>query len=132
MNAMSAIKEYSAIDKKALIEEASPHRLIALLLSTLKQRVQQARHGLERQDAAATGTHLSKALDILSYLTVCVEPQPGATEISDNLRSLYSYMERRILEANRSRNGSILLEVTELIGELEEGWVNSSMDNGHG
>ena len=41
-------------------------------------------------------------------------------------------MERRILEANRSRNGSILLEVTELIGELEEGLVNSSMDNGHG
>ena len=59
MNAMSAIKEYSAIDKKALIEEPTPHRHIALLLSTLKQRVQQARHGLERQDAAATGTHLS-------------------------------------------------------------------------
>ena len=129
MNAMSAIKEYSTLDKKALIEEASPHRLIALLLSTLKLRIQQARHGLERQDAAAKGTHLSKALDILSYLKVCLEPQPGATEISENLRSLYTYMEQRILEANRSRDDSILLEVTELIGELEAGWADSRMGN---
>jgi flagellar protein FliS len=131
MNAVTAVQAYSFIDNVALVEQATPHQLVTLLMRSANQRLAQALQALDQNDIPAKGEQLSKVLDILNYLSVCVEPQQGGQDLSDNLLNLYSYMESRILHANLHHDAAILIEVKSLLTELEAGWhaINGSDHN---
>ena len=131
MNAVTAVQAYSFIDNVALVEQATPHQLVTLLMRSANQRLAQALQALDQNDIPAKGEQLSKVLDILNYLSVCVEPQQGGQDLSDNLLNLYSYMESRILHANLHNDAATLIEVKSLLTELEAGWnaINGSDHN---
>jgi flagellar secretion chaperone FliS len=131
MNAVTAVQAYSFIDNVALVEQATPHQLVTLLMRSANQRLAQALQSVEQNDTPAKGEHLSKVLDILNYLSVCVEPQQGGEDLSENLLNLYRYMERRILHANLHHDAAIIVEVKSLLTELEDGWhaINGSDHN---
>jgi len=122
MNAVTAVQAYSFIDNVALVEQATPHQLVTLLLRSANQRLAQALQSVDQNDIPAKGEHLSKVLDILNYLSVCVEPQQGGEDLSENLLNLYKYMESRILHANLHHEAPPLIEVKSLLMELESGW----------
>lgn len=131
MNAVTAVQAYSFIDNVALVEQATPHQLVTLLMRSANQRLAQALQSVEQNDIRAKGEHLSKVLDIFNYLSVCVEPQRGGEELSENLLNLYTYMENRILNANLHHDAAPLVEVKSLLTELEAGWraINGSDHN---
>ena len=64
---------------------------------------------------------MSKAIAIIEYLRASLEPG-GDPAFSEQMGDLYSYMERRIFEANAQNDEQGFVEVQGLLREVEEGW----------
>ena len=58
---------------------------------------------------------------IIEYLRASLEPG-GDPAFSEQMGELYSYMERRIFEANAQNDEQGFVEVQGLLREVEEGW----------
>lgn len=121
MNAMMAMRQYQAVNTQAQVGDASPHRLIQMLMEGGLTRIAQARGAMEREDTALKGTLISKAIDIVGGLRESLNHETGG-EIASNLDSLYAYMTARLVEANVKNDLSILEEVAGLLRNVKSGW----------
>jgi flagellar protein FliS len=102
---------------------ASPHRLIVLLYQGARQAIAQARMHLQQGNVADRGMAISKAIRIIeSGLQQSLNLEVGG-EIAGRLNALYSYMTRRLLEANIKQSETMLVEVDGLLATLEEAWL---------
>jgi flagellar protein FliS len=102
---------------------ASPHRLIVLLYQGARQAIAQARMHLQQGNVAERGMAISKAIRIIeSGLQQSLNRDVGG-EIAERLNALYSYMARRLLEANIKQSETMLVEVDGLLATLEEAWI---------
>jgi flagellar protein FliS len=102
---------------------ASPHRLIVMLYQGARQAIAQARMHLHQGDIAARGQAIGKAITIIGDgLQQALNPDAGG-EIAERLDALYSYMTRRLLEANLNQSEALLVEVDGLLATLEEAWI---------
>ena len=66
MNPMRALRQYQKVNSHAQISEASPHRLIQMLMEGGLDRMAQAKGALSRGDIAQKGLMLGKAIEIIS------------------------------------------------------------------
>lgn len=121
MNAMMAMRQYQTVNTQAQVSDASPHRLIQMLMEGGLTRIAQARGAMERDDTALKGTLISKAIDIIGGLRESLNHEAGG-EIASNLDSLYAYMTSRLVEANVKNDLSILEEVAGLLRNVKSGW----------
>jgi flagellar protein FliS len=98
---------------------ASPHRLIVLLYQGARQAIAQARMHLQGGNVADRGMAVSKAIRIIeSGLQQSLNLEVGG-EIAERLNALYSYMTRRLFEANINQSETMLVEVDGLLATLE-------------
>lgn len=121
MNAMTAMKQYQRVSVQSEVFEASPHRLIQMLMDGGLERIAQARGAIQREKFAEKGELIGKAISIIGGLREPLDHEVGG-ELSQNLDSLYEYMIRRLLEANRSNDIAALDEVSSLLREVKSGW----------
>ncbi|MDC3343606.1 flagellar export chaperone FliS [Pseudomonadales bacterium] len=121
MNMSSIMKQYKTVGTQGAVEVANPHRLIAMLFTGARDKITLAISALDREDPAAKGEALSKALGIIEYLRASLDPGIDA-EFSSQLAELYTYMERRLTEANLQNDKEKLQEVHGLLNEIAEGW----------
>lgn len=121
MNAMLAMKQYQRVSVQSEVFEASPHRLIQMLMEGCLERIAQARGALGRNLLAEKGELIGKAISIIGGLREPLDHQVGG-ELSHNLDSLYDYMISRLLEANRANDVALLDEVSSLLREVKSGW----------
>jgi flagellar protein FliS len=121
MNAMLAMKQYQRVSVQSEVFEASPHRLIQMLMEGCLERIAQARGAIERNLHAEKGELIGKAISIIGGLREPLDHQVGG-ELSQNLDSLYDYMISRLLEANRANDVALLDEVSSLLREVKSGW----------
>jgi flagellar protein FliS len=121
MYAMSALKQYQQVETTSQVTDASPHRLIQLLMEGGLSRIAQARGALNRGQLALKGELIGKAIAIIGGLRESLNHQQGG-EIATNLDRLYDYMVSRLLDANRKNDESPLQEVAELLRNVKEGW----------
>lgn len=121
MNVKSATDAYKQLGLQASLEEASPHELVELLLKGASDKLSRAKQHLERSNYAEKGENVSKAIAIIEYLRASLEPG-GDPAFAERLGELYSYMERRIFEANAHNDEQGFLEVQGLLREVQEGW----------
>ena len=121
MNASNAMKSYIDSALRAKVEGADSHRLIHLLLIRAQEKVTEAIVSLENGNLNAKGEASSKAISIVEYLRASLEPG-GDPSFATRLADLYSYMERRIFEANAQSDSEGFVEVKGLLREVEEGW----------
>ncbi len=119
--AQQALAQYNRIGTVSAVEDASPHRLIQLLLDAGLERIAHARRALEAGDAAARGLAIGKALDIVAGLRGSLNFEAGG-EIATNLDALYEYLERRLLQANLEADAGMLDEAATLLRQVKEGW----------
>lgn len=117
----SAIESYSkhAVASEAI--EASPHRIIQMLMDGFLERVAYAKGNIERGDLPEKSKYISKAIGIVNGLRSCLDMEKG-NEIAQNLNDLYDYMNRRLIEANSTNDVDILSEVQSLMAEVKQGW----------
>lgn len=121
MNAMSAMRQYQTVNTQAQAVDASPHRLIQMLMEGGLTRIAQARGAMERQQTALKGEFIGKAIGIIGGLREGLDLQKGG-ELAANLDSLYQYMLSRLLEANVKNDTMLLDEVAGLLRNVKSGW----------
>lgn len=116
-----AVAAYAQVSVQCAVGSASPHRLVQMLMDGALARIAAARGCLERKQTAAKGQQISMAISIIGGLRASLDMHSGQ-EIAQNLNNLYSYMERRLLEANLNNDTSMLDEVAGLIKQIKEAW----------
>ena len=121
MNKFAALKQYQSVGIQSQVSEASPHRLIQMLMEGAVSSIAQARGALERQQIALKGQAISKAVSIVGGLQAALNLEEGG-EIAANLNRLYSYISSRLLEAGAQNNLALLDEAAKLLGEIKSGW----------
>lgn len=121
MNAMTALRQYQTVNTQAQVFEASPHRLIQMLMEGGLSRLAQARGALERGQVALKGELIGKAIGIIGGLREALDLDKGG-ELALNLDSLYDYMVARLVEANLKYDAAMLDEVAGLLRNIKTGW----------
>jgi flagellar protein FliS len=121
MYSRSALKQYQQVNTHAQVSEASPHRLIQMLLAGALDRIAQAQGAMSRDQVELKGMLIGKAIDIVGGLREGLNPEAGG-DLAANYDRLYDYMSRRLIEANRTNDAKILDEVAGLLREIKAGW----------
>lgn len=121
MNAMAALRQYQTVNTQAQLSDASPHRLIQMLMEGGLSRLAQARGAMQHGQVAAKGELISKAIGIIGGLREGLNLQSGG-EIATNLDRLYEYMISRLVEANLSNDVALIDEVAGLLRNVKSGW----------
>jgi len=116
-----ATKAYQQIDTRSRIEDASPHRLIQLMMERALANIGLARSQMKEGKVEEKGNSISDAISIINGLQASLNHKADK-RMSENFDALYAYMMRRLLEANLQNDESILDEVAGLLRELKEAW----------
>ncbi|AFK71136.1 flagellar export chaperone FliS [Pseudomonas putida SJTE-1] len=121
MNPMLALRQYQKVNGVAQTSEASPHRLVQMLMQGGLDRMAQAKGAIARNDIAQRGILLGKAIDIIGGLREGLDLENHGDNLAE-LDSLYIYMSRRLTEANLKGDPTIIDEVARLLITVKEGW----------
>jgi len=124
MNALKALRQYQRNGTELQVQQASPHRLIQMLLEGGLSRLAEARGALARGDMAQKGEALGKAIAIISGLREGLDLKAGG-KLAANLANLYDYMTHRLLKASREEAKTLeaaLLEASGLLARIKSAW----------
>ncbi|MGB5352625.1 MAG: flagellar export chaperone FliS [Woeseia sp.] len=117
----SAMREYRQVNLRQVVEGASPHRLVQLMMERALAKIAIARGHMERQAVAEKGKHIGDAISIINGLQVSLNHKADS-ELCGNFDALYDYMTRRLLEGNLRNDDSMLQEVADLMRQVKEAW----------
>ncbi len=117
----SALSHYKSVSVNAGVEDATPHRLVQMLMEGALDRIAMAKGQLERQDFDGKGQQINWAISIINGLRHSLDMKAGG-EISRNLDDLYDYMIRRLSEANMRKDVGMLDEVSSLLVAVKSAW----------
>lgn len=116
-----ALSQYQTVSVASAVETASPHRLVQMLMQGCMQRLAEAKGAIARGDVAAKGVALGKAIDIVGGLQDSLNREVQSS-LPEQLDALYSYMQRRLVEANLASDVAMIDEVVGLMRTVKEGW----------
>jgi flagellar secretion chaperone FliS len=100
---------------------ADPLELVRVMYGAAMENVREARRHLAGGDIAARSRCISKAAEIIVELSCSLDPARGV-EIAVRLAQIYSYLQRRLLEANCDQQDAPLAEALGLLSTLSEAW----------
>ncbi|MCP3689261.1 MAG: flagellar export chaperone FliS [Gammaproteobacteria bacterium] len=101
---------------------ADPHALITQMFDGALQRLAQAKGAMARGDVKQKGETIGKAIGIIGGLDGCLDHDKGG-ELSQNLASLYEYMNVTLAQANICNDVTKLDEVSGLLTEIKSAWL---------
>ncbi|MEO7051188.1 MAG: flagellar export chaperone FliS [Rhodanobacter sp.] len=113
---------YQQVRSRGGVESADPHGLITLLMDGALERLVKARAHMLRGEVAAKGETISRCIEIIGGLRDSLDPTVEPAMIG-RLDSLYDYMSRRLLPANLRDDATILDEVSKLLRQVRDSWV---------
>jgi len=113
---------YQQVRSHGGVESADPHGLITLLMDGALERLVKARAHMLRGEVAAKGETISRCIDIIGGLRDSLDPKVDAAMV-ERIDSLYEYMSRRLLLANLHDDATIIDEVSKLLQQLRDSWV---------
>ncbi len=112
---------YRNLELETSVEQADPHKLVAMLFDGASAAIAQARTALREKRIAAKGEATGRAVRIIEEgLKASLDARGG--EIAANLHSLYEYMAHRLLTANLASDDSQYAEVGRMLEQLREAW----------
>ena len=118
---MSGVAQYRQVSVAAMVEDASPHRLIQLMFEGLMARLAAARGQITRRDIPGRAKSIGSAVAILGGLQQCLDDAKGG-DLARNLDALYEYAQQRLFRANVDNDIAALDEVVDLIGGIKSAW----------
>ncbi len=120
-NNHSAMNKYAQVGNQSTAAFANPHRLIQMLMEGALEKISKAKGFMKNGDIAKRGEHISWAISIIEGLRVSLDHSQGG-QISENLESLYIYMNSRLTQANLNSSIKMLDEVSDLLIDIKSGW----------
>lgn len=119
--------------RKVATQTASPGQLVLMLYEGAIRFLERALSGFEIDDPAKANETISNNLlrtqEILFELNVSLNMQDGGT-LAATLRSLYHYMDRRLMESNMRKESEGIREVISRLCVIRDAW--SQMLQGQG
>ncbi|KAB7706504.1 flagellar export chaperone FliS [Bacillus aerolatus] len=101
------------------VTTASPGELTLMLYNGCLKFINQAKKAIADQDIEAKNTSIQKAQAIIQELMVTLNMDVA---VSENLLSLYDYLNRRLIEANIKSDTAVLEEVEGFVTEFRDAW----------
>lgn len=98
---------------------ASPGDLIVMLYDALIKQIKLSQLFLQNKEYERVNRHLVKAQAIVSALIQSLDLK---YDIAADLLQIYDYVLNELIMANTSKNGDLLPDILEIIGDLREAW----------
>ena len=114
---MKGVREY----QEAAVGTQNKGRLIVMLYEGAVKFMKMAVKEIEEGNYEAKNNHIIKTQDILNELNAVLDMDAGG-EIAANLRNLYNFMHKNLVDANVQNDTAKIQEVIELMEELNKGW----------
>ncbi|MCM3574101.1 flagellar export chaperone FliS [Mesobacillus subterraneus] len=105
--------------QQSSVNTASPGELTLMLYNGCLKFINLAKNAMAQKDIETKNTNIIKAQKIVQELMVTLNMD---LEVSQNMMSLYDYMNRRLIEANIKNEVAILEEVEGLVTEFRDTW----------
>ena len=121
MNTTAAMRQYQQVGVHSGIMDASPHKLVQMLMEGVLEKLALAKGNTNRQEFEEQGKNINKAMNIIGGLRASLDLEVGG-EIAQNLDDLYDYMIRRLMLANSRKDNSLLDEVYNLMVDIKISW----------
>ncbi|MGL5291246.1 MAG: flagellar export chaperone FliS [Vibrionaceae bacterium] len=116
-----SLQAYKKVSIDSQLTEASPHKVIQMLMAGAIERLIQAKIAIEQKNTPLKGEKIGKALDIVVNLRACLSMEDGG-EIAQNLDALYDYIIRQVSLANLDNNTLLLDEAIGILREIKSAW----------
>jgi len=121
MFASRSASTYRTLSVQTGVVDASPHRLIEMLLDGALESIARARVAMGQRDVQSRVTSITRALRIVDEgLKAALDPAGG--EISVNLGQIYGYVTVLLTQANNDSDEGKLIEAARLLETVREGW----------
>lgn len=101
------------------VTTASPGELTLMLYNGCLKFLLKAKKAIEEKDITQRNSNIQKAQAIISELNITLKDDFA---VSQQMRSLYDYMNRRLIEANLKNDITIIDEVIGLTTEFRDTW----------
>ncbi len=117
-----AVSAYRKVNVDSVVEQATPHQLIAMLFEGLLAALREAKGAMVRGVIPEKGRLIVKAVRILEEgLRGGLDKDKGG-EVAANLDLLYSYSVKQLTLANLNNDVALIDEVIGLIEPVAAGW----------
>lgn len=116
---MAAVNPYQQYQEQSIMT-ASPGELTLMLYNGCIKFIKQAKLYIEEKDIEKANNAIIRAQDIIYELMSTLNMD---YEISNNMMALYDYMNRRLIDANISKDIKVLDEVLNLTVEFRDTWM---------
>ena len=125
MYAAKGTQAYAQIGVESAVMSASQQQLVTMLFDGVLSALVRARLFMQDNNQQGKGVSLSKAINIIENgLRVSLD-EDSKDELTQNLIALYSYMVRRLLQANLRNDVSAVEEVEALMRNIADAWKES-------
>ena len=122
MYAAKGTQAYAQIGVESAVMSASQQQLVTMLFDGVLSALVRARLFMQDNNQQGKGVSLSKAINIIENgLRVSLDEESN-DELTQNLIALYSYMVRRLLQANLRNDVSAVEEVEALMRNIADAW----------
>jgi len=118
----NAISRYRQVRTEGSVEDATPHRLIAMLFDGALSRIALAAAHMRRGEIEAKGAAITRALEIVGALRASLDMNVSGG-LPQRLDALYDYVSRRLLHANLENDPTVLDEVAGLVRVIADAWA---------
>ncbi len=125
MSYSKGLSSYQQNNLESAVNEASPHKLVDLLLKGAMEKIELAKQCMVQKNIEKKGLNISHAISIIDGLQASLDKEKGG-ELSENLFNLYEYMSKRLVEANFNNSFIMLDEVMNLLSTVKSGWEEIS------
>ena len=112
------------------VETATPAKLVEMLYSGAINFLSQAIKAIAEKQFDLTNEKILRVEDIIMELNVSLDMEKGG-EISKNLRALYNYIYKQLLEANIKKDVYTLEECKGYLEDLRETWMEAMKKEGN-
>ena len=108
--------------KQNQILNASPKKLVVLLYDGCIKNMKLAELSIAEKKMDQANTALIKAQDIIAELASTLNFDQGG-QIAQDLSDIYEYLMTKLIEANRTKDISIIQKNREMMEELRDAWA---------
>jgi flagellar biosynthetic protein FliS len=108
--------------KRQDLETSNSQELVGKLFNEASVSLRRAAQEIEQKKYEPANEHIKKSQVIVKTLDSSLDMQ---YDIANQLRMLYGYMLRRMLEANLHKDTAILNEISEILSGLRDSWVQA-------
>jgi len=107
--------------RQTQVETAGPLELIIMMYDGAIRFCNQGKVAIDKKKYNEANKLLQRAQDIVDELNISLNMEAG--EIASHLRSLYDFINSKLVEANIKKDPDLITQMVELLAELRSSWV---------